>query len=112
MKIAVTRCDGDTEILTLNEPLRLVEGLSQAMIHSAEGMDHFFRLSDGKYDGWGAGAPDQEWTEEQEKTMISHISSQRQIILVTIRSILIVRLKKVAWFIRWHWNHFLKTPGF
>jgi hypothetical protein len=66
MKIAVTRCDGDMEILILNDPIHIYEGCAggQSSIHSAEGMDHFFRLSDGRYDGYGMGAPEQGWTQE------------------------------------------------
>jgi hypothetical protein len=30
VKIAVTRCDGDTEILILNEPVQVFEGSAQA----------------------------------------------------------------------------------
>ncbi len=112
MKLAVTRCDGDTEIIILNDPVQVYEGTAQAHIHSAEGMDHYFRLSDGKYDGYGAGAPEQGWTQEQAKTMLEAMSSQRQIIPLSIRAILKERARKAIWFVRWHWNHFLGTPGF
>jgi len=52
VKLAVTRCDGDTEIIVLRDPVKVYEGTSRAHIQSAEGMDHYFRLSDGHYDGW------------------------------------------------------------
>ena len=36
MKLAVTRCDGDTEIIVLRDPVKVYEGTSQAHIQSAE----------------------------------------------------------------------------
>lgn len=110
MKIAVTRCDGDTEVLVLNGPVLVYESEFQASIHSAEGMDHFFRSSDGKYDGYGFGAPDQGWTEQQAKTMLAGI--QRTIIPATIRGILWQRARKAWQNVYWWYGHLMGKPGF
>lgn len=112
MKLAVTRCDGDTEIIILNDPVQVFEGTHQAHIHSAEGMDHYFRLSDGKYDGYGRSAPDQGWTSNQAATYLEQMDSERRIIPVTIRGILWERLKRVRWFLVWRYNHLLGRKGF
>ena len=111
MKLAVMRCDGDAEILTLNDPVKVTDGPGQACIHSADGVDHFFRLSDGRYDGYGIGAPDQGWTTEQAMTLNDHFHTGRVIIPVTIRGILASRITKARWFVTWHWNHFMGRPG-
>lgn len=113
MKIAVTRCDGDTEILTLQEPVKLSEApRGQACLHSAEGLEHFFRVSDGRYDGWGCGAPAQGWTPQQGQTFVEQISGQRQIVPVTIRGIIWQRLRKKWQWIRWWYGHLMREPGF
>ncbi|HKN69999.1 MAG TPA: hypothetical protein VJX30_03145 [Terriglobales bacterium] len=111
MKLAVTRCDGDTEIIVLRDPVKVYEGTSQAHIQSAEGMDHYFRLSDGHYDGWAWGPPGG-CTQEQAKTYIGAMQRERRIIPVSIRNILKQRLHKVWWSWRCRWGRFTKEPGF
>jgi hypothetical protein len=112
MKIAVTRCDGDTEILTLTDPVKITDGPGQACIHNANGVDHFFRLSDGRYDGYGIGAPDEGWTQNQAQTISDAFQVERKIIPVSIRYILAARLRKIWWFVRWHFYHALGKEGF
>lgn len=114
MKIAVIRCDGDIEILVLNEPIRICDGLSggQSSIHSAEGMDHFFRPSDGRYDGWGTGMPSPGWSEEQASTAIKAIQEARTVIPVTIRGVLMQRVYKLRQYIVWWYGHITGKSGF
>lgn len=91
MRIAVTRCDGDTEIINLHGTVIISDGPGQARIHCADGTDHFFCLSDGKYDGYGLGAPDEGWTQAQAETMLRSFDSGRQIIHLSVTRILIDR---------------------
>jgi hypothetical protein len=112
MKIAVTRCDGDTEILILNDPVKVYEGTSQAHIHSAEGMDHYFRLSDGCYDGWGYGCPDCAWTAEQAATYQKQIQSERDFIPLTFARFCSLRLRRWLQSARWWWGYLWQKPGY
>lgn len=84
MKIAVTRADGNTELLLLNGPVTIHEGGQyQSHIHSAEGFDHYFQ-PDGYYDGWGLGCPDNScWTKEQAQTYIKAAQDERRIVPLT-----------------------------
>ena len=94
MKIAVTRCDGDTEIIVLNEPVQVFEGNTQAHIHSADGMDYYFRKSDGCYDGWSMGFPSEGWTPDQAKTLIESVLSQRAIVPLTLTRFIELKLTR------------------
>lgn len=110
MKIAVTRSNGDTEIIVLVDPVEVCEGKHQASIHSADGMDHYFRLSDGCYDGWGYGVPS--WTDEQAKTLAQQISESRKVIPLTLSrfiSLTIYRYYKKA---VWWKGYLLQLPGY
>jgi len=112
MKLAVTRCDGDTEILILNDPVKVYEGTVQAHIHSAEGMDHYFRLSDGCYDGYSMSAPEQGWTEEQAKTMRDAVQKERLFIPLTLARFCELRLRRWYRTIMYWWGYLLRKPGY
>lgn len=114
MKIAVTRCDGDTEILILSEPVKVYEGCvgGQGHIHSADGMDHYFRLSDGCYDGYGCGIPDPGWTAQQAVTLREQINSQRMFVPLTVGRFVELRLRKVWRKARWWYGYTLQLPGY
>jgi hypothetical protein len=112
MKIAVTRCDGDIEIIILTEPVRVFEGSTQAHIHSADGMDHYFTKPDGFYDGWGRGLPDEGWTQQQATTMLDEIKNQRMIISLTFARFIGLRVKRIRRFLQWWTGYLLQQPGY
>lgn len=54
MKIRVEHADGKAEVMSLIEPVLLVEGKYMNRLTDGSGVDYFF-LHDGTYDGWGSG---------------------------------------------------------
>lgn len=112
MKIAVTRCDGDTEVIILSEPVQVYEGTHQAHIHSADGMDHYFRLSDGCYDGYGCGCPAPGWTPEQAMTLRESIQSQRMFVPLTCARFVGLRIRKIWRTARWWYGYLLQKDGY
>jgi hypothetical protein len=114
MKLAVTRCDGDTEIIVLNEPVHVSEGCvgGQACIHSADGMDHYFRLSDGCYDGYGMGCPGEGWTEQQAVTLRESLQDQRMLTPLTFRRFCYLKVCKLVRWARWWSGYLQQKPGY
>lgn len=110
MKIAVTRCDGDTEVLVLVEPVQVFEGKHQAHIHSADGTDHYFRLSDGCYDGYGMGVPG--WTPEQANTLREQFESGRRFVPMTFARFCYLKVDKLWRKLRWWRGYLLQLEGY
>lgn len=113
MKIAVTRCDGDTEIIVLNDPVKVYEGSSQAHIHSAEGMDHYFRLSDGCYDGLAMGIPTgSPCTQQQAESYLEALMDQRKIIPLTVQRFCFLCVRRWYRKLQWWKGCLLQLPGY
>ena len=115
MKIAVVGCDGDTEIITLNGPVEIHEGDVMGYLHSAEGYDHYFYTGKerlGRYDGWGLGAPDQGWTQEQAMTYLRATQSERETISLTFRRFLYFKFRKLRKWVVWWKGYLLQEPGY
>jgi hypothetical protein len=109
MKLAVTRYDGDTEIIVLTEPVTVTESQYQPHIHSADGMDYYFRR-DGFYDGWGRGCCG--WTGEQAKTLLRSIEEQRKRIPLTTARFLSLKARNLLRTFRWWKGYILQETGY
>lgn len=112
MKIAVTRCDGGTEILTLSDPVTINEGRRQAHIHDASGIDHFFRAEDGYYDGWGMGTPGEGWNPAQGQTLIEYVQNARVEVPLTLQRFLWFKVRSIYKWAQFHWNNLWRKPGY
>ncbi len=57
MRIRVQNAGGRIETITLVPPVTITLGPAQNVISDASGMEHFFGIDDGYYDGWGMAMP-------------------------------------------------------